>query len=338
MPDAITHRQILNDLLQGRQPARPLFAPIAFTLAARLENLPPHIFLTNPTKISNALRQIRAPLRTDALSCYFDPLLEVEALGATIEWAPDHAPSKFSWPSAPQPGQLPERLASPEDTINRGRVPVALEVIRRLKATLRGESLLIAGVSGPLTVATRLTAPARESLMGHQHPSTAAFELSTAVITEIAKAFAEAGANLILLREEFPPVPNSPAADEWLSMLQPIFNIVRFYEALPILQIVGKDPLAENEYVDFIANVVTDCIACLPLQSVQNLSVENRERLGTRNAGIGLPPEVFQADGSDVEQALRDIRPAIITTMSDLPPTTDPKRVAAFSELIRTFG
>ncbi len=77
---------MMKSLLQGNPQPRPLIVPIVFALGAKIENLSFRAYLDNPTKISNSLRQIRAQLRTDGVACYFDPLLEMEALGGTPEW------------------------------------------------------------------------------------------------------------------------------------------------------------------------------------------------------------------------------------------------------------
>ncbi|MGB0034705.1 MAG: uroporphyrinogen decarboxylase family protein, partial [Candidatus Acidiferrales bacterium] len=151
-----TPRQIVKGLLQGTPPARPLFLPIVFSLGARVENIPLRTYLTNPTKISNSLRQIRGPLRSDGLACYFDPFLEVEALGAELRWESDEKPPSIHWPQSSPKGEIPAGLRSPEEAAKSGRVPVALEVIRRLNSLLRDESILMAGVTGPFTLAARL--------------------------------------------------------------------------------------------------------------------------------------------------------------------------------------
>src|SRR5262252_6228364 len=100
-------RQILKELLQGNAASRPLFVAILFALGARVENLPLREFLTNPTKISNSLRQIRLRLRVDAVSCYFDPYLEVEALGGTLEWPSEQVAATVRWPVSSGKGQAP---------------------------------------------------------------------------------------------------------------------------------------------------------------------------------------------------------------------------------------
>src|SRR4029077_18774449 len=86
MAETFNPRQAVQRLLQGIPPSRPLFLPIVFSLGARIENLPLRNFLSNPTKIASALRQIRTHLRSDGLTCYFDPFLEAEALGGALDW------------------------------------------------------------------------------------------------------------------------------------------------------------------------------------------------------------------------------------------------------------
>src|SRR6266849_818733 len=200
MAENNTPHRILKDLVHGGTPSRPLFVPIAFALGARVENLSLRAFLANPTKISNSLRQTRPHLRSDGVSCYFDPLLEAEALGGTLEWRSDNEPATLRWLSMPEPGQLPAGLRSTEEMLKSGRMPVALEVIRRLKALLREEVLLMAGVSGPFTLASRLA-----DVRGHDPRASvdlpdSALEVATSAVAQASKAFAEAGANLIFLR------------------------------------------------------------------------------------------------------------------------------------------
>jgi len=337
MPENVASRQIFQDILQGGAPARPLFAPIAFALASRVENLPLRSFLGNPTKICNALRQIRGPLQTDAVTCYFDPLLEVEALGATIEWAPDHAEPGFSWTLAPQPGDLPDGLVSADDVLKRGRLPIVLDVIRRLKTILRDEFLLMAVVSGPLTLAARLVGWTRRSSASYQNVPGAALEVAAATITELCKAFAEAGANLVLLKEEISIDCASPVTEDWFSTLTSIFKMVRFYEALPVLQIVQQDVSVET--FRSILNLAPDCCVCISLEAVNGLAIESPSNVRDRRLGIALPTSSFQQEqphAANLEKTLREVRPVLITSADDLPNTTNAKRVAAFSERIRT--
>jgi hypothetical protein len=339
MAENIAPRQILRDLLLGNAPPRPLFVPIVFALGARVENLPPRAFLANPTKISNALRQIRGPLRSDSVSCYFDPLLEAEALGGALEWVSESGAPTLRWPGSPEKGQLPSGLVSPEDVIKKGRIPVALEVIRRLKALLRDDVLLTVGVAGPFTLAARLASVFGEYPLTRHDVPDAALEVATAAVTHISKAFAEAGANLVFLREESLPTVDLAAFEEWASMLTPIFNIIRFYEALPVLQIGKTGTLARNG--DPILLLLSNCVVCPALDAVRALSAGARSGVAGAKLGFGLPVEALQAQtaGSDFDdllrQVLRELRPAIVTTANDVPASTDIKRIAAVADIVR---
>jgi hypothetical protein len=335
-----TPHQILKDLLHGGTPSRPLFVPIVFALGARIENLSLRAFLANPTKISNSLRQTRPHLRSDGVSCYFDPLLEAEALGVTLEWRSDNEPPNLQWASVPGPGQLPDGLRSPEDMLKGGRMPVAVEVIRRLKAVLRDEALLMAGVSGPFTLAARLAGvQGHDSNAGADLPE-AVLEVATSAVSQASKAFAEAGANLIFLREERFTAKSVGSSQDWESMLGPILNVIRFYEAQPVLQIADEHALAEDP--EAILQLAQGSVVCLPLEAIEDLPAEKYTGMRSAKLGISLPAAAFQPDQpsdasfvSRLARLISDVRPAIVTTSSDVPAATELKRLAAISEIVR---
>ena len=149
-------RQAVRGLLQSIAPARPLFLPIVFSLGARIENISLRNFLTNPTKITNAQRQIRTHLRSDGVSCYFDPIPRSRSPRRDIEWTHKHEPPKQHWPNNPKKGELPEQPPHPEETANQPRVQGSRRSNPRLKSLLRDEPLLQAGISGPFTLAAQL--------------------------------------------------------------------------------------------------------------------------------------------------------------------------------------
>src|SRR2546426_4781132 len=95
-----TPRQMVKGVLNGIVQPRPLFLPIVFSLGAKVENVPLGSFLGNPTKISSSLRQMRMHLRADGVACYFDPYLEVEALGAKLQRISDHQAPTIHWPDS----------------------------------------------------------------------------------------------------------------------------------------------------------------------------------------------------------------------------------------------
>jgi hypothetical protein len=334
-----TPRQMVKQLLQGIAPPRPLFLPIVFSPGARVENQPLPAFLANPTKICNAQRQLRGGLRTDGYSCYFDPFLEVEALGATLEWGAAGKPPGVRWPQGAELGEIPDGLRSPEEAAQAGRVPIAIDVIHRLKAMVRDDSILMAGITGPFTLAARITQmEAGGAWRTHEIPE-AAVELAAALVTRISGAFGEAGASLIMIQEDVLPCLSRERCAAWASALEPAFNVIRFYEALPVLQLTAGDCFAANSAA--ILQRSWDCVLCPSLDGIPSRLAEANSEWNSARLGLALPQESFQLEDSALQVsngALRtlvaSLRPAILTTAGDVPAMTDMKRLDKVLEKI----
>jgi hypothetical protein len=334
---------MIKGLLQGIAPHRPLFLPIVFSSGARVEHQPLPAFLMNPTKICNAQRQLRGPLRTDGFSCYFDPFLEVEALGATLQWgAADQLPA-VRWAQGAEPGELPEDLRSPEEAVRAGRVPVALDVLRRLKSMLHDDSILMAGVSGPFTLAVRITQLEGGGAWRTQEIPESALELAASVVTRISGALVEAGASLIMIQEEVLPTLSQERCAAWASALEPAFNVIRFYEALPVLQLTDGDSFAANSAV--ILQRRWECVLCPSLPGILSPLADAVPEWSSATLGLALPLETFQLDDSGLQvfsDSLRGmvavLRPALLTTAGDVPAVTEMKRMSKVLEVVpRSF-
>ncbi|MGB0036512.1 MAG: uroporphyrinogen decarboxylase family protein, partial [Candidatus Acidiferrales bacterium] len=270
--------------------------------------------------------------RSDGLACYFDPFLEVEALGAELRLESDVKPPSVHWPQSSPKGEIPAGPRSPEEAVKCGRVPIALEVIRRLNSLLRDEFILMAGVTGPFTLAARLAQLSLGSTLRREDFSENALELAASTITAVSSALGEAGANVIFIREDCLPSLSAESCSVWASLLAPAINVIRFYGALPILQIMSCRSFTENAEV--ISRQFWDCIVCPTLEGVQSAQSENSLALRPETLGIAVPLEIFQADSTGDEafrSALRDVisksRPSLITTAGDVPLATDMKRM-----------
>ncbi|MGA8074236.1 MAG: uroporphyrinogen decarboxylase family protein [Candidatus Acidiferrales bacterium] len=324
-------REAVRGLLQSSVPSCPIFLPIVFALGARIENVSLRNYLTNPTKISNALRQIRTHLRSDGVTCYFDPYLEAEALGGVLDWESDSRAPSLRWPQPSHDGELPEGLCSPEEIAKRGRIPIAVEVIRRLKPLVREDFLLAAGVTGPLTLAAQL-AQLDHSKSRPAAPPNSALDLAAEAIPNVTRALVEAGANVIFIREELLPSSASAVVD-WAARLATTINIVRFYEALPVL-LLNPQHLAAG--FESILQVPLDAVVCAPMHS--NPAATGPDSRAAAH-GISLPASAFEAEepnpaqlAASLRQTIADRRPVLVTTSTDLSPTADLKHLNAIAE------
>jgi Uroporphyrinogen decarboxylase (URO-D) len=342
MNGILTPRQMLNGLLQGTPPPRSLFLPIVFSLGAKVENLSLRAFLCNATKITNSLRQIRTHLRADGIACYFDPHLEAEALGATLQYATEDHPPTLQWPYVTEAGELPESLRSPEDAAQSPRVTVAVEVIQRLKSLMRDEPLLCAGVSGPFTLAAHLLALRPADAPPREDFSDVALDLAVATITQIATKFVEAGVNVIFIQENIFPVLSAEHCDAWAESLAPAFNIIRFYEGLPVL--LFTDPVSFGANREVIYARDWHCVLCPALDVSASSAAEIAPPPARANIGIALPTAPLQPGASSsaenftqsLHTIMMDLRPVLVTTAGDVPASTDIKLLAKIGEAIRS--
>lgn len=190
-----------------------------FSYAAKLQKVDLKTFYTNPTILTNTLYNAWKFFRYDGIVNYIDESLELEALGCRVDWyneryiivAKSLELENLNWRGIKE----------------RGRVPIAVEVIRRLKMMVRDEYIIAGVLKGPFTLLNDLTEKeVRGDLL--QRIANAEFE--------ICQAYCEAGADLILLFEKRLP-PDEETLHEYMKNLAPLRNVANFFESRLILSL-----------------------------------------------------------------------------------------------------
>jgi hypothetical protein len=226
------------------------------------------------------------------------------------------------------------------DPAKGSRVAVAVEVIRRLKSVVRDDCLLTAGVTGPFTLAALLSHLDPKDALQYSDLPTSALDLAAAVISGIAKAFVEAGANVIFIREDILPYLSAEEVAEWAMQLATTINIIRFYQALPVILLTHKESVRTNR--DVILRQNWDCVVCPVLDAMLPDGLAGFPELGGPRFGVALGPETFRTGESgssrlerSVQQAVSELRPAIITTTVDVAAAADVERLNKLWENVR---
>jgi len=302
--------------------------PIVFALGTKIENIKWDEYLQNPTKIVSALRQVRNHLQVDGIACYVDHYLEVQALGARLEYKSPGEPPEVHWPSSAAPGEMRGGMRSPEEAVRNGRIPVAADVIRRLNAVPNREFLLMATVSGPKALARKIArGEEKENTSGGELPGEAS-ELASAMCTQTATAFLNAGADVILIYEELPTTLSDTGCEEWKNLVAPMINVARFYEALPVVQEKGGS--SRLPVWDKAQSQERDSVVCLPASAALSHSQLWSVDAGTSAVGLALPVEALETGHASSEEAIANLRemivrlrPCVITTEDDVPLTTN---------------
>lgn len=336
MAEQSTPRGIIKQLLRGEPPPRPLLMPIIFSLGSKLESVGLRKFQSNPTKIANAMRQIRGTWKVDGLACYFDSFLEAEALGCKREWHSDES-CELACPSFLGADDLRETCGALDAISRKGQIPVACDVLQRLKVMLKDEPALMVRVTGPLTLASRLSG---EQMQARNTASLLAqdlVEFASEVTAAVSKSFLEAGADVVFLRESFFPEMATELYGRWASLLAPIVNVIRFYEALPVL-LLGDSALARVELAS-VVNRTWEGIWC-PVLSC-DVSHWGMWRSHGATPCLGLPSAVF-GQSHDLENSITSIKelvasqkPLLLTSRGDISATVDMKTFATVLGSVR---
>ena len=179
-------RKRAQAMAQGRGAAERLVLPLAFDTAALVSARPLDDFLHDPTQLANGLLELHRALGSD---------------GICVALADD-----FEYASAAG-GPLNVAILTADGT----RVAASLEACRRLRATLGDGAVLLAGLTGPATLAARFASDTTTA---------------GAVFTALVKLFCEAGSDIVLVFES----TAGDAATE--DALKTATNIARFHRAL----------------------------------------------------------------------------------------------------------
>ena len=134
-----------------------------------------------------------------------DMCVEAEALGSIVDFrqgesAPAYPTVRQYAAVSPEVLQLP---ASPEEILERGRLPVVMEAINLLVEDVGREVAVGAWVPGPMTLAMYLIEPngIMTSIVDDSDLLERRLEALTLILAQVARAYGEAGADFITVHE-----------------------------------------------------------------------------------------------------------------------------------------
>ena len=129
------------------------WVPFAGVHAGKLKGYTAEEILTDSDKLFESLMEVNRMYMPDGMPVLFDLQVEAEILGCNLLWARDNPPSVRSHPLA-EDKSLPCKCMIP--TRESGRLPMILEVMERLKASIGETTALYGLVCGPFTLASHL--------------------------------------------------------------------------------------------------------------------------------------------------------------------------------------
>ena len=200
-------REEVLALLAGRRgERRPCFSGLASVTAAGLDDLGLHFheIHDDPAKMASAATTSHRLFGFESAVVPFDLGVEAGALGATVDFHRD-VPHPV-YPSVAQPLAFDPRefhFDPPGNLTRRGRIPMVVQAIRILKASLGREIVIGAWVPGPLTLALQVVHMPEllAAIAGDPTAVGRVLDPLTDVLVEVALAYLSAGADFITVHE-----------------------------------------------------------------------------------------------------------------------------------------
>ena len=151
MTTILTGKELLLATLRHEPtPAIP-WVPFAGVHAGKLKGYSAQEVLTDGDKLFEALLAVNQTYDPDGQPVVFDLQIEAEILGCDLVWVEKGPPTVASHPLATRM-EVPTRLPEAAD----GRLPLILDVMRRMKAAVGAHTALYGLITGPFTLASHL--------------------------------------------------------------------------------------------------------------------------------------------------------------------------------------
>ncbi len=144
-------RELLLSVLRHEQTPAVPWVPYTGVHVAMLKGYTATEVLTDADKLFESLMAARELYDPDGMPVVFDLQIEAEILGCELIWADKNPPSVGTHPLADK-YEVPSKVIEPTD----GRLPVILEVMRRMKKEVGDTTALFGLACGPLTLASHL--------------------------------------------------------------------------------------------------------------------------------------------------------------------------------------
>ncbi len=147
------NRTILENVLKHQATDRVPWVPFAGVHAGKLKGHNAQEVLTDGDKLFESLMEVNRLYKPQGMPVVFDLQVEAEILGCELVWGVEAPPSVKTHP-------LEDEAVVPCDctipTENDGRIPMIVDVMKRVKAEIGNEVMLYGLICGPFTLAAHL--------------------------------------------------------------------------------------------------------------------------------------------------------------------------------------
>jgi len=152
----MTGKQVLLSALQGKPTERPAWLPYVGVHGGSLIGATADQYLQSADLIVQGLTEAQRRYQPDGLPIAFDLQLEAEVLGCQLKWAQKTPPSVVTHPMSLMEGDGKSLSDLPAFSTDKGRFPIVLEALDRVKAQMGEQVALYGLLTGPFTLTLHL--------------------------------------------------------------------------------------------------------------------------------------------------------------------------------------
>ncbi|MDO4553885.1 MAG: uroporphyrinogen decarboxylase family protein [Lachnospiraceae bacterium] len=146
-------KELIYKALRHEETERVPWVPFAGVHAGKLKGYTAKEILLDADKLYESLMEVHKLYTPDGMPVVFDLQIEAEILGCKLLWAENNPPSVRKHPFAATAG-VPSDDKIPK--ITDGRIPMVLDVTKRLKESIGEDTAIYGLICGPLTLASHL--------------------------------------------------------------------------------------------------------------------------------------------------------------------------------------
>ncbi len=189
----MTGKDLITAALRHQPTERVPWIPFAGVHAGKLTGYNARDVLTDGDKLLASLLEVNRVYNPDGQPVLFDLQIEAEILGCDLLWADSAPPTVVSHPLADDL-TVPTRLPDATD----GRLPLVLDVMRRMQAEVGAHTALYGLVTGPFTLASHLRGTEIfMDMFDHPDFTRALIAYCAEVCKRVADLYIEAGMDVI---------------------------------------------------------------------------------------------------------------------------------------------
>ncbi|MGL6175021.1 MAG: uroporphyrinogen decarboxylase family protein [Cellulosilyticaceae bacterium] len=264
-------KELLFATLKHEKVDKTPWVPFAGVHAGKLVGYNAEEVLTDSDKLLEALLEVNKLYKPNGQPVVFDLQIEAEVLGCELVWAVDGPPSVKTHPLE-ETTKIPCKCTLP--TKEDGRIPMVLDVMRKMKEKV-GESTALYGlICGPFTLASHLRGNnIFMDMFDDEEYVKALLTYCNEVAKKMANYYIEAGMDVIAVVDPLVSQISSDHFEEFLSEpFTELFNFIREQDAFSSFFVCGNatrnievmchtkpDSISVDENIDLkAAKTITD--------------------------------------------------------------------------------